>query len=96
MSDSVISNVTGTALLSENVGTELTSEGNMISGNTVALQPLAGSTIRISNSGFYNNLTGFACGTGGATLASAGNNRKGSNAGGALPVCAPTTTISVQ
>ena len=45
-------------------------------------------TVRLSNNGVYNNLTGFGCG--GGTLASAGNNRKAGNAGGVVPVCAPT------
>ena len=64
-------------------------------GNNVAVQPDAGSTIRLSNNGVYDNKTGFACGTGGV-LASAGNNRKANNVGGVVPVCDPTVAITVQ
>jgi hypothetical protein len=42
-----------------------------------------------------NNLTGFACGSGG-TLATAGNNRKAGNVGGVVPVCPPNAAITVQ
>ena len=61
----------------------------------IAVQPDAGSTIRLSNNGVYDNKTGFACGTGGV-LASAGNNRKANNVGGVVPVCDPTVAITIQ
>jgi hypothetical protein len=70
-------------------------ENSVISENVIAVQPDLGSTIRLSNNAVYDNQTGFACGTGG-TLASAGNNRKANNVGGAVPTCTPTVMITIQ
>ena len=75
-------------------GGSLTVEDSMISGNGVGAQASGASTLRMANNGFYNNLTGFGCG--GGTLASAGNNRKGNNTGGVVPVCTPTVLITLQ
>lgn len=74
-------------------GGTLTVEGSMIASNNVAAQAMDGGTIRLSDNGIYNNLTGFGCG---GTLASAGNNRKAGNFGGAVAVCAPTLAITIQ
>ena len=70
-------------------------ENSLVNGNNIAVQPDLGSTIRISNNAFYDNKTGFACGTGG-TLASANNNRKANNVGGVVATCAPTVAITIQ
>jgi hypothetical protein len=69
-------------------------DGSLLTGNATAVQAQTGSTVRISNSDLYNNMAGFGCG--GGTLASNQNNRKGGNTGGTGPVCAPTTTITLQ
>jgi len=66
-----------------------------IVGNNIAVQADLGSTIRLSNNDVYDNKTGFACGTGG-TLASAGNNRKAGNVGGAVATCNPTVAVTIQ
>jgi hypothetical protein len=75
-------------------GGTLTVEGSLISSNQVGVQSTGAATVRLSNSGFYNNKTGFGCG--GGVLASAGNNRKAGNVGGVVPVCAPTVAVTVQ
>jgi hypothetical protein len=75
-------------------GGTLTVENSMIVSNNVAVQATGSGTVRLSNSGIYNNLTGFGCG--GGTLASAGNNRKAGNVGGVVPVCAPTVAVTLQ
>jgi len=72
----------------------LTVEGSLLTANGVAVQATAPGTVRLSNNGVYNNLTGFGCG--GGTLASAGNNRKAGNVGGGVPVCAPTVAVTIQ
>ena len=74
----------------------LTLENSEVNANNIAVQADGTSTVRMSNNGFYDNQTGFACGTGSGILASAGNNRKAGNAGGAAPVCSPTVVITVQ
>ena len=84
----------GTAALATTAGT-LTVENALVTGNNIAVQSDAGATIRLINSSFLDNLTGFACGTNG-TLATAGNNRKGGNSGGAVPVCDPNATVTIQ
>jgi len=63
--------------------------------NNVAVQADTPGIIRLSNNDVMNNLTGFACGTGGS-IASAGNNRKAGNVGGVVPTCAPNATITLQ
>jgi hypothetical protein len=75
-------------------GGSITVFDSLLSGNTVALQAETGSTVRAGNSDLFNNLAGFGCG--GGQIASSGNNRKGGNAGGTGPVCAPTATIVLQ
>ncbi len=72
----------------------LTVEDSMISSNNVGVQAAAAGSVRLSNNGIYDNLTGFGCG--GGTLASAGNNRKAGNTGGAVPTCSPTLAITIQ
>src|SRR5215510_3265466 len=74
---------------------QLNIENSMVNGNNIAVQADLGSTIRMSNNGFYDNKTAFACGTGG-TLASANNNRKANNVGGVVPTCTPTVAITIQ
>ena len=75
----------------------LTLENSEVNANNTAVQADDTSTIRMSNNGFYDNKTGFACSaTGAGTLASAGNNRKAGNAGGVVPVCSPTVVVTVQ
>jgi hypothetical protein len=78
----------------------INADSNVITGNRVAVSAGNGgadqtaATVRLSNNDVYGNLTGFGCG--GGVLASAGNNRKGSNVGGTVPACSPTVTISQQ
>ena len=74
----------------------LTIENSEVNANNVAVQADGTSTVRMSNNGFYDNQTGFACGTGTGTLASAGNNRKAGNSGGSAPVCSPTVVVTIQ
>jgi len=94
ISDSVFFNISGIALHS--IGSSsLTVENSQVKGNNIAVQADLGSQVRMANSGFYDNKTGFACGTGG-TLVSAGNNRKAGNSGGVVPVCTPTMAITLQ
>jgi len=94
ISGGVCSNIAGIAIHS--IGTSsINVENAQLNGNNIAVQPDLGSTIRLSNNGVYDNKTGFACGTGG-TLASAANNRKANNVGGAIPTCNPTVAITVQ
>ena len=94
INDSVFFNISGIALHSLDSAT-LTVENSQVNGNNIAVQADLGSEIRMANNGFYNNKTGFACGTGG-TLASAGNNRKAGNTGGVVPTCIPTVAITLQ
>ncbi len=74
---------------------QISIENSMITFNNVGVQADGTSSIRISNNGFYNLLTAFACSTG--TVASAGNNRRGNIGGpGAIPDCAPGMAIVIQ
>jgi hypothetical protein len=75
-------------------GGTLTIENSLLTANGVAVQATAPATVRLSNNGIYNNLTGFGCG--GGTLASAGNNRKAGNVGGVGPACSPTVAVTLQ
>ena len=94
INDSVFFNNTGIAIHA--ITSAIVSvENSQVNGNNIAIQPDLGSTINITNSGFYNNKGAFACGTGGV-LASAGNNRKANNTGGVVPLCAPTQVVSIQ
>jgi hypothetical protein len=63
--------------------------------NNIAVQADTPGIIRLSNNDVMNNLTGFACGSGG-TIATASNNRKAGNVGGVVSTCAPNATITVQ
>jgi hypothetical protein len=92
--NSVLSNIGGKAVHATDSST-ITVENSQLVANNIAVQSDAGAEIRLSNNGVYNNRTGFACGTGGALL-TAGNNRKAGNVGGAVPVCDPTGTITIQ
>ena len=84
------------AIALHSIGTSIMSvENSSVVANNIAVQPDLGSTMNLSNNGFYNNKTAFACGTGG-TLASDGKNRKANNVGGVVPTCAPTVVITVQ
>mgnify|MGYP003577622447 CR=1 FL=1 len=94
ITDSVFFNISGIALHSIE-SSSITVENSQVNGNNIAVQADLGSELRMSNNGFYNNKTAFACGTGG-TLASAGNNRKAGNTGGIVPVCSPTVAITIQ
>jgi len=69
-------------------------EDSMITTNNVGVQAEGTSNLRLTNNGVYDNLTGFGCG--GGTLASAGNNRKANNVGGAVPTCTPTVAVVLQ
>lgn len=73
----------------------ITVENSMLSNNGIAVQVHPGATVRLSNNGIYDNLTGFYC-NGGGTLASAGDNRKANNVGGSVTPCAPNAAIAIQ
>lgn len=64
-----------------------------IASTGVAVVAETGATVRLSDSSFYNNGTGFGCG--GGQLLSTGDNRKGGNAGGPA-ACNITGTVTVQ
>jgi hypothetical protein len=89
---SLFSNNRGVAIHGR--GGTLTVEGTMLTTNNVAVLATTPGTVRLSNNGVYNNLTGFGCG--GGTLASAGNNRKAGNTGGTVAVCSPTVAVTLQ
>lgn len=93
VSNSVLSQNSAYALHAES-GAGLNVDSSVVTGNAIAVQADTGSTIRMVNSDFFDNQTGFACGTG--TLASAGNNRKAHNVGGSVPVCSPTVAVTLQ
>jgi hypothetical protein len=92
VSQSIISQNTGIALRAD--GGVINAENNMLTGNAAGALALSGATIRLSNNSIFDNLAGFGCG--GGMLVSAGNNRKGGNAGSGLPTCAPTAAIVIQ
>jgi len=94
ISGGVFSNIVGVAIHSQG-SSSINVENAQLNGNNIAVQPDLGSTIRLSNNGVYDNKTGFACGTGG-TLASAANNRKANNVGGAVATCNPTVAVTIQ
>ena len=99
VSNSVLSENSGYALITENTGV-INADGNVLTENTTALQAGNGgaaqgaATIRISNNNVYNNLNGFVCA--GGVIASDGTNRKGGNTGGASTPCVPNGTITRQ
>ena len=90
--DSVVSQNTGTAILAD--GGTISVARTLLSGNGVAVDAGPGATIRLSETLAYDNLTGYACG--GGTIATAGDNLKGGNTGGVVPVCIPGATITIQ
>lgn len=98
--NSVFTLLNGVALHSKGTSS-ITVENSIFTNNNVAILADDTSTIRMSGNGFYNNLTAFGCNTGTpgggtGTLASAGNNRKANNSGGAIPACSPGAAITVQ
>lgn len=90
----------GIGLLTNNTGV-INADSNVLTGNQTAVQAGTGGSgqgaaiIRVSNNDIYNNRIGFGCG--GGVIASAGNNRKGSNVNtGPEPVCSPNATLTQQ
>jgi hypothetical protein len=88
------------ALLAGNDGV-IDADSNVLAFNSTAVRAgLTGGSadaqaiIRLSNNDIYSNLTGIGCG--GGVVASAGNNRKGSNTGGTSTTCSPTVAITQQ
>jgi hypothetical protein len=77
-------------------GGSATVENSFLLGNNVGAQAVGGATLRLSNNGIYYNLTGMSCGGGAGTIASAGNNRKAANSGGAAVPCDPTVAITIK
>ncbi|MGS5089024.1 right-handed parallel beta-helix repeat-containing protein [Hydrogenophaga sp. A37] len=75
-------------------GGSIAVENSILANNGVGAQAGTGATVRLTNNGVYNNLTGFGCG--GGVLASNGDNRKANNVGGGIPACSPTVAIAVQ
>ncbi len=92
LSDSVLTQNLGVGVVAES-GSGVSVEASTFTGNGTALLANAGGTIRTSDSAYYDNLLAFGCG---GNLVSAGNNRKGNNAGGSGSACAPTMSIAVQ
>ena len=94
ISDSVISNHAAYGIYLE--GSAIVNvERSQVDNNTIGLLPAsAGNILRISDSGFYNNNTAFACGAG--ALVSAGNNRRGASPNLAAPACSPTMSVQIQ
>jgi hypothetical protein len=90
--DSYIAQSSGFGVYAE--GGTIDLDNVLFTGNAVAVQSQAGSTVRINNSDLVDNLAGFGCG--GGTIASGQNNRKAANSGGVGTVCAPNSTIAVQ
>ncbi len=70
-------------------------ESSSFTGNDVAVETRDTATIRLTDSGFYNNLKAFNC-IGLGTLGSAGDNRKGSNSGGVGAACTPNAVVTLQ
>jgi hypothetical protein len=91
IANSTLTQNSGTAILGQ--GGEISVERSMVTGNNTGATANGTSTVRISNNGFYRNLTAFGCG--GGTLASAGDNRSGGNTGGGGG-CSPNGTVTVQ
>ena len=87
VADSQIVQNTGTAILAENLGI-INVARSLVTGNGVAVVAGTGAAVRLIDSDFVDNLTGFGCG--GGTISSVGNNRKAGNVGGGLPTCLPT------
>ena len=85
--------LSGNGIAVQATGGSASIDKSMLSGNGIAVQAQNGATIRISNNSIYNNQTGVACG---GTVASTGDNRKGSNVGGSVAVCAPNASIALQ
>jgi hypothetical protein len=92
VTDGTVSQNSGFGVLAS--GGAVTVENSMLTSNGTAIQVNTGATIRLSNNGVYDNQLGFVCN--GGILASAGNNRKGNNTGGAGTPCAPNAAINVQ
>jgi Right handed beta helix region len=92
VSNSNLSQNTANGIVADS-GAAINVEGSMFTGNGVAVQSNVGGTVRLSNSDFLDNQTGFGCG--GGTLATAGNNRKANNVGGGA-ACTPNATFTVQ
>ena len=96
---STISGNSAVGLVAQNTGV-ITADSNVLTYNGVGVRAGLGLTVqtaamvRLSNNDVYNNKVGFGCG--GGTIASTGNNRKGSNSGGTAPVCSPTVAITQQ
>lgn len=93
VNNSTIANNAGVGLYA--ASGSITVENTMVVNNDIAVQVDPGAIIRLVNSSFYNNRTGFFC-NGGGTLASAGDNRKGNNVGGVVTPCAPNAAIAIQ
>jgi hypothetical protein len=93
VSYSNIAGNSGTAILGQNAS-GLNVEHSSVTNNGVGVIANGTSTVRIVDNGFYDNLTGFGCGTG--TLASTGDNRKGNNTGGGGAACSPNAVVTVQ
>ena len=99
VTNSVITLNLGHALFVEGSGV-INADANLLAFNEVAVQSGNGgagqgsATVRLSNNDVYHNQSGFVCG--GGVLASAGNNRKGSNTGGAAVPCSPNAIVTQQ
>jgi hypothetical protein len=89
LTNSVISGNSQFGLIAQN-GSTISIANSLISDNATGLQAQPGSTIRISNLEIFDNSIGI--GSGGGTVASAGNNR---NAGNGSPG-SPNATMFVQ
>jgi hypothetical protein len=86
-------------LLEQNSGTGAYAEGGTINlvrcsltGNGIAVNAAPGSILRMTDTAIFDNLTALGCG--GGIIATAGDNRKGGNAGGPA-ACATTGMVTV-
>ena len=80
----------------------LTVENSLLASNNTAVQVSTNAglfgTVKLSNNGIYNNLTGTSCAVGvpNTQMHTAANNRKSGNTGGTNPVCDPGTAIAIE
>jgi hypothetical protein len=75
------------------LGGTVSVENSTLTRNGLAAKADGSGMLRLSKTDLYDNLGALGCGTG--TLASAGNNHKGANSGGSVPICLPTAPVTV-
>lgn len=91
ISNSVITLNSTYGVLAENTAT-LSIENSVLTHDGTAIQANVGGTVRISGNNIHDNLAGFGCG---GTIATALNNSKTGDSGGA-PSCPTNATIGLK